>query len=222
MEKKPKTPPPPRRVQAPKQRGTASAPVEERRRRMILYVAAATGFIGLAVALAIIAFGGSGGGGGGNVAAAMKSAGCTLRTFKAEARAPHLNTLTPTKKQLNWNSFPPTSGYHHFQPAIWGSYDKPVAEVQLVHNLEHGGVVIQYGSKVPPSEVSKLSDFYRSDANAIIVAPLPQLGATFALTAWTHLAECPRFDEKAFAAFRKAYRYQGPEKFPPSLLNPGQ
>ena len=57
-----------------------------------------------------------------------------------------------------------------------------------------------------------------------------------ALTAWTgnpakyyrndyygvgHLATCPRFDEKAFTAFRDAYRDHGPEGVPGSSNKPG-
>ena len=42
-----------------------------------------------------------------------------------------------------------------------------------------------------------------------------------ALTAWTHHALCPRFDEAAFKAFRDAYRGKGPERFPVSSLMPG-
>ena len=104
---------------------------------------------------------------------------------------------------------------------MWGSYDAPVSEYQAIHNLEHGGVVIQYGKGVSKSTIAQIGDFYQSDPVALLVAPLPKLGNKVALTAWTHLAVCPGFDQKAFAAFRDAYRYQGPEKFPPSALQPG-
>jgi hypothetical protein len=42
------------------------------------------------------------------------------------------------------------------------------------------------------------------------------------MTAWTQWAECTGFDEKAANAFRKAFRYHAPEKFPKSFLQPGQ
>ena len=94
--------------------------------------------------------------------------------------------------------------------------------IQLVHNLEHGAIVIQYGKEVSKADVSKISDFYRSDPTALVVAPLPTLGNKIALTAWTHLGTCTRFSESAFKGFRDACRYHGPEHFPPAALQPGE
>ena len=36
------------------------------------------------------------------------------------------------------------------------------------------------------------------------------------------IATCPHFNEKAFTAFRDAFRGKGPERFPLSALAPGQ
>jgi len=97
-----------------------------------------------------------------------------------------------------------------------------VPEIRLVHNLEHGAVILQYGNKIPASQVDDITSWYRQDANAVIVAPLPKLGNKIALTAWTQWAECTGFNEKAANAFRKAFRYKAPEHFPKSYLEPGQ
>ncbi len=217
MAKKTRTPPPPRRVQAPKRRDTPAAPAAERRQRLALYVAAAAGFVGIAAVAIFLAVHGSGGGGSGALSATMQKAGFTLKTYPSLGRKHTANI----NAKIKYNSFPPTSGTHYYQPAIWDMYDRPISQVQGVHNLEHGGIVIQYGSKVPQSTVSQIGDFYRSDPNALLVAPLPKLGNKIALTAWTHLAVGTRFDQKAFAAFRDAYRYKAPERFPPSALQPG-
>jgi hypothetical protein len=186
-----------------------------------LYGLAASGVVALAVVVGIIALSGGGGKSSKSVAAAMKNAGCTFKTFKAQPRAPHYTTLPP-KNPLAYNSFPPTSGRHYYQWVVWGYYDQPVDIYQEVHNLEHGGVIIQWGAKVPKSEVSKIQAFYQQDANAILAAPLPKLGNKIALTAWTHLAECTKFDAGAAKTFRDAFRYKAPEKIPPSSLNPGE
>jgi hypothetical protein len=53
------------------------------------------------------------------------------------------------------------------------------------------------------------------------VAPLPALGDKVALTAWTHLATCPGFDEEAYDAFVDLYRFKGPERVPVSAMEPG-
>jgi hypothetical protein len=70
----------------------------------------------------------------------------------------------------------------------------------------------------------------------MLLSPLPRLGDKIALTAWYApaegdqaqaesaqgiLAECTRFDQNAFEAFRDAYRFQGPERIPPESLQPG-
>jgi hypothetical protein len=61
-----------------------------------------------------------------------------------------------------------------------GIYDTPVDETALVHNLEHGGVVVQYGSDVPASTVQQITQWYQdNDPNGIVVAPIwPNIQAT--------------------------------------------
>ena len=108
--------------------------------------------------------------------------------------------------------------------------------VLTTHNLEHGGIVIHYGNRVPSSTVEQLVSFVRDDPNGMVLAPLPQLGNTIAMSAWFYddarenqrgyegdgkQAKCTRFDEGAFEAFRDAFRGKGPERAPISALQPG-
>jgi hypothetical protein len=219
LAKKARTPTPPRRVQAPKRRDVQTRrPVQDiRRQRTLLYALAASGVVALAIVVAVVvAFGG-----GGSTAVpgpATRAAGGTLKTFPSLGR----QHTTNINAKIAYNSFPPTSGEHYYVPAIWDIYDRPISQVQGVHNLEHGGIVIQYGNKVPQRTIDQITAFYRSDPNALLVAPLPKLGNKIGLTAWTHLATFTRFSEKGFAAFRDAYRYHGPEHYPKSALDPGE
>jgi Protein of unknown function (DUF3105) len=191
---------------------------DERRQRLILYGVATSGIILLGLVLVFLVVGRGGGGvDDSKIRSTMEAAGCTFATPPSEGRG-HVGDLNA---KIKYKTFPPTSGTHYFVPAIWDHYDKPVNEIQLVHNLEHGGVVIQYGSEVPDATVTQLGEFYRSDPNGMIIAPLPALGNKVALTAWTRLATCTEFDERAFSAFRDAYRYRGPEKFSPDAMQPG-
>jgi hypothetical protein len=166
---------------------------------------------------------------------AITSAGCTFQTFKALPAGVHITNPDVTPKQ--WNSFPPTSGPHYGQWVIWGEYDSPVRLTESVHNLEHGGIVIFYGKDVSQAQIEQLRRFYRDDPTAMLLAPLPKLGNKIALSAWYAplaekpgearpdargiLAECTRYDEKAFKAFRSTYRFHGPERIPPESLQPG-
>lgn len=226
MAKKSRTPPPPRRVQAPVRREGGSrrptAPDAERRQRLILYALGGSGLVLLAIVLVLVifVFGGSRSSGGQTKALSQTFVQCggSLHTYPSEGRG-HVFSL---KAKVHYKTFPPTSGRHYAVPAIFDQYDAPVNEIQLVHNLEHGAIVIQYGDKVSKADISKISGFYQSDPNALVVAPLPKLGNKIALTAWTHLGTCTRFSESAFKGFRSAYRYKGPEHFPPAALNPGE
>ena len=166
-----------------------------------------------------------------SVAQQMRAAGCTFRAVPALPPGVHISDPDATPKE--WNTNPPTSGPHHGQWVIWGQYDEPVPLASAVHNLEHGGIVMYYGRNVTDAEVQQLIGFYRDDATAMLLAPLPSLGDKIALTAWYTpsendtgqgvLAECTRFDEGAFEAFRDAYRFHGPESsvIPRANLEPG-
>jgi hypothetical protein len=221
--KKPKTPTPPRRVQAPQVRASTRTPGElEARHRTILYAIAGSGVVALIVVVALVVLGG----GSGNAKAAanaLTAAGCQYKHYSALPRTPHYTSLNPSPPP-SWNSFPPTSGRHYYQWVLWGDYTEPVRLIQEVHNLEHGGVLIQYGNKVSKSDISKINEFWQADPNAMLVAPLPKLGNKIALTAWTQWGECTHFDQKAFSKFKSAFRYHGPESpiLPKSSLNPGQ
>ncbi|HEX4527539.1 MAG TPA: DUF3105 domain-containing protein [Gaiellaceae bacterium] len=219
--KKPRTPPPPR-VQAPRTRTSTKTPAESAaRQRALLYALAGSGVVALVIVVGVFAFGGSGGGANlKSAATTIQNQGCTYKRYPALARTPHYATLTPSPPPA-WNSFPPTSGRHYFQPLIFNQYADPVLEIQAVHNLEHGAMILQYGNKIPQAQVDAITAWYRKDPNAIVVAPLPKLGDKVAMTAWTYWAECTGFDVKAANAF-KVFRYRAPEKFPKSYLNPGQ
>jgi hypothetical protein len=165
--------------------------------------------------------------------------GCTLRQFPSAGRthvsgsrppsAYRIEYVAPSKLGKNpdgttvkYDSFPPTSGPHYPEWVTWGTYGKPLPEIAAVHNLEHGGVIVQYGSGVPATAVASLRRFVAASPNGMLMAPLPKLGQEIALTAWTYRAMCTRFDRTAFALFRDTFRFKGPERFPASALAPGR
>lgn len=212
MAEKPQVPAPPRRQAGPKRRD-ARPPAG--RRKPALIAAAAALVLGAAAAGLVVLV--SRGEGEQAVAGTLAAAGCTLKTYPEQA-ARHVASYDV---KVKYNSVPPTSGTHYQQPVIWGSYAEPVVLVQEPHNLEHGGVVIHYGEEVGPRIREQLEAFYDESRNGMVLAPLPELGGRITLTAWTKLANCDRFDEKAFAAFRSAYRGKGPERIPVGNLEPG-
>jgi hypothetical protein len=228
LPKKPRTPPPPRRpVQAPQRRTTRSdQTAADRRRLRLLVLFAASGLIALGVVIAVIALNTGGGSANAGVGTAMRTAGCTLKTERAKSRQ-HVTSL---EAKIKYNTFPPSSGSHYYSPAPWDFYTSPVTPVQVVHNEEHGGVILWWGNKVPSSTIDQLHAFYLSSPNGMLGTPLASLGRKVAITAWTsppsglgqgHAAVCPTFNEKAFKTFRDAYRGRGPERYPLDSETPG-
>jgi hypothetical protein len=185
--------------------------------------------------LAIVFLGG--GGGGSNERATLEAAGFKLQSFPALSNRPDHSDVPTLATKPKWNSMPPTSGPHYGVPAVWGSYDEQVPLVQSLHNLEHGGVVIHYGPKLPPAQVQAIRDWYQNldDPNGLIISPLSTNANKVTLSAWTApdassgtrdrgrgwLATGTKFDRGAFEAFIKEHRYKGPERLLPEQLAPG-
>ena len=79
---------------------------------------------------------------------------------------------------------------------LWGDYTEPVPLIKEVHNLEHGGMIIHYGNKVPKSDISQIDAFWQKDPTAMLVSPLPKLGNKISMTAWTNWAECTQLQRE--------------------------
>ena len=228
--KKSRTPSPPRPVQAPKRR---TEPRDPRRTRLWLAVGAAAillaaGGAGLAFALR-----------GGDEAA---SGPCQIRTYPSQGS----NHVAKLPEGFEYNSYPPTSGPHNQQTLVFGEYQEPVPLLNVVHNLEHGGVAVLYGSDVPEDTVRRLTAWYRTDPRGLILAPLADderaanLRDKITLSAWVAELEdednpasrvttqegtqavCSTFDEDAFNEFLDDYRAKGPERATLDQLQPGQ
>jgi hypothetical protein len=222
---------PPRSVQAPQRRDTKtpSNPLAEVP-RWVWFAGAGT-FVGAVIVIALLA---STGGKSVDVKTAMLSAGCTYRDVppKPPVKDPtnyhaDVPTLKTSTKGL-WSTSPPSGGAHYGLWAIWGFYTTAVNPRQVVHNEEHGAVVIWWGPKVPASTIAQLRTFYNQQPIGMFGTPYAGLGDKIALTAWTgdparyyhnhyygigHIAICSSFNQKAFAAFR-SYRGHGPEGIP--------
>lgn len=238
--KKPRTPTPPVRVQAPRQRTSQGKDDLGRRHRTALYAIAGVGALALiAVVVAVAAIGKGGGQSAKHVAALMTTAGCNFRTVNAYLPPGQTMHTTSLTKKMPWNTNPPSNGQHYYLWAVWGFYTQPINPRMVVHNQEHGGVVLWWGSKVPASTVDQLHAFYNEQPTGSFGTPYPQLGSKIAITAWTgdtshyqqngyygqgHIATCNSYSpatRTAFEAFRKLYRGHGPEGIPLCADEPG-
>jgi Protein of unknown function (DUF3105) len=115
-----------------------------------------------------------------------------------------------------YNSDPPTGGWHYDTPWKPGFYEQPVADEYLVHNLEHGYVVISYDcSKLADCEGTKTQIrglMQRYNNWKLVAAPRKNADAAVALTAWGWLEKLDGYDDAKMTAFIDAWRDHGPEK----------
>jgi len=104
-----------------------------------------------------------------------------------------------------YNSDPPTSGPHLPYIAPWGVHTRPIPQPLQVHNLEDGGVLVQYNCECAEL-VEQLRAIVRRYDRHVILAPYPTMKSRIALTAWTRIDAFDEFDEKRIVRFVKAYR----------------
>ena len=114
-----------------------------------------------------------------------------------------------------YSSLPATSGPHWNTPAAWGAYSTPQNESQLIHNLEHGGVVIWYDAEaLDAAQVTELTSYVEGQVASgisgrfkFIVSPWAgsePLGGPVAVTSWRHILTLDAFDMSAIRAFADA------------------
>ncbi|MSQ40317.1 MAG: DUF3105 domain-containing protein [Dehalococcoidia bacterium] len=113
-----------------------------------------------------------------------------------------------------YNSTPPTSGSHWPVPARWGIYPEPLPNERQLHNLEHGGVNMQYNTQDQAliENLKTLAQAQRAFPACLIVAPYTTMEHPIALTAWGVMLTLDQFDKKQIEEFVKFYRDQGPER----------
>lgn len=117
-----------------------------------------------------------------------------------------------------YTSVPATSGPHWGTPAQWNVYTTPVAESQIIHNLEHSGIVIWYQpGQLDSQAVEQLTSYVRSKLVGsrfkFILSPWDgeDFGAPIAVTAWRYLLYLDEVDTGQIDAFLDAHYGRGPE-----------
>jgi hypothetical protein len=132
-------------------------------------------------------------------------------TSPATATQPEPGAPTATGSPQICNSNPPAGGPHwngacgdtpsespaNCGPAQWGYYREPWDAETLVHNMEHGGVVIWYNTENQQviSELEQMAEDRVSDKDIIVMAPYPSMEEeTMAITSWSRIDKFPMSD----------------------------
>ena len=123
----------------------------------------------------------------------------------------------------DYNSDPPTSGPHYARPADPGFFSTAPPAEQLVHNLEHGQIVIHFAPDAPEETITSLQELLRDDPVSVLLVPNEDLGGTseIILTAWTALQRCEGFSDADIDAFRAEFQGKGPENVGVPPFNSG-
>ena len=123
-----------------------------------------------------------------------------------------------------YSSTPGTSGPHWDPSALanWGVYTTPQNESQVIHNLEHGGIVIWYDPDAVDDEgVEAMSQYVTAQVSSgisgrfkFILSPWggeDPLPSPVVATAWNWMLELEEPDTEAIAAFAREHYGIAPE-----------
>src|SRR5205809_5990482 len=117
----------------------------------------------------------------------------------------NLHIPTADSPHEPYNSDPPTSGPDLPYSAPWGVHTRPIPLPLQGHNLEDGGVLVQYNCECPEL-AEQLRAIVRRYDRQVILAPYPTMKSRIALTAWTRIDAFDAFDETRIVRFIEAYR----------------
>jgi hypothetical protein len=84
-------------------------------------------------------------------------------------------------------------------------HTRPITPELQVHNLEDGGVVVQYNCECPDL-VAQLAAIVKKYDKQVILAPYPTMKTRIALTAWTRIETMDQFDGRRIQRFIDSYR----------------
>jgi hypothetical protein len=104
---------------------------------------------------------------------------------------------------------PPVGGNHS---SVWlncGIYDKPVANENAVHDMEHGAVWITYQPNLPAAQLATLTSQVKGKTY-LDLSPYPGLPAPVVASAWGKQLTLSSPSDPRLAKFISAYR-QGPQ-----------
>lgn len=166
-------------------------------------------------------------GGAGGVGGSAAEANCTdISTHENEGNN-HVDTGTPVEYGTN----PPTTGNHWppDQVASPGFYTDTVEPERLVHNMEHGQIVIWYRPDAPQEIKDNLQQVVEQQPEATIAVPWEALESpyNFALTAWAgadnsgKIRSCEQVGQEVIDDFRARFQGRGPEPVGIPPFDPG-
>lgn len=131
----------------------------------------------------------------------------------------HLNSIDA--KHEAYNSQLPSSGPHFVQPAPWGIKTETVPDEQLIHNEEHGGIVIAYRPDLPIDQLTKLkqiaNNLTATDSPSavkgfkVLMFPRAKNDKPIQLASWLYTLDLDQVNEQQIKTFYRQHLNKSPE-----------
>ena len=151
----------------------------------------------------------------GDLQLAAKQAGCELKLDLPDEGNSH---VTKQSDIPDYGTNPPTSGNHNPQQLADGAYSEMPETWYFVHSMEHGRIEIQYSPDLSEADQLALKGVFDQLPDGMLLFPNSEMPYDVAVTAWTQLLGCPKYDGAAtldaIRDFRDTYRGLGPEPLP--------
>lgn len=138
-----------------------------------------------------------------------------VETFKEEGRNHIEADVMPEYK-----NDPPTSGDHFISVTRYGFYKKEVDKRILLHNMEHGDVVIYYNPKLNDKTIDELKYFSRFTklkgvfGSGVVVVPNDSMKIDIIATSWNKKMELEKYNNHKIGQFIYNHIQNGPENVP--------
>lgn len=143
---------------------------------------------------------------------AAEQAGCEVRRDLEDEGNAHLG---PNDDPPDYETNPPTSGDHLPDPLADGAFASKPPELNSVHALEHGRIMIQYSPELAEDAQLELKGLFDDDRAGMILFPNGDMPWEVAATAWTQKLGCESYEGEAtieaLRAFTAEFRGRGPE-----------
>lgn len=198
---------------------------KDARRRTLTTTGIAVLVAAIVVALIVWERQGEEGASGEPIGVPLAQAGCGDVENFPDMGQEHIEVGAPHEP---YNSSPPTSGPHYSQPALAGFYPAELPTEQVVHNLEHGQIVIWYSPELSDDVQSEMEDYVEREndktpgtTQPLLAVPFGGIegGGSYAMTNWGNLQSCDEFSSAAVDEFRVMFQGLAPEQFTPPFRN---
>ncbi len=151
-----------------------------------------------------------------NLMGKNKTVGPDLSTFYPAQNRNHIAVGTPHGE---YNSNPPSGGWHYELTAKKKFYEEPILDEYALHNLEHGDVWITYHPRVSSEVKEALKKFAFAK---VFITPREGNDMDIALVAWERVdkfnLDGAGLPEDRINDFINRYRNKGPERIPAGAI----